>query len=142
MKADTEIDSFHFDSPSCENITSERREIPLPPVDFLLLHLPSLLLGLFWQFHFDLGNRKHVLQCFSCNCCLSFQLQASRWQSSCFIKISKYKIGMKSQNNFPKERKICSPTEWILLRFIDSELFTGILTVLNDAYWIIIQNEK
>jgi len=30
MKADTETGSCHFDSSSCDNITSKRRETPFP----------------------------------------------------------------------------------------------------------------
>lgn len=53
MKADTEIDAFQFDSSSCDNTTSKRRETPLPLLgnfahSSAICSLGALLTILFW----------------------------------------------------------------------------------------------
>lgn len=139
MKADTEIDSFHFDSSSCDNFTSKRRETPLP---LLGTYTHSSLLGLFWPFYFDLGNRGSMSSNVSSATAVhpsDCKLLYDSWKAvSWFIKISKCKIGMKNHNlfhAFKREKKKKSLIEWMHFLLVDSQPFTHILTVLNDAYW-------
>lgn len=139
MKADTEIDSFHFDSSSCDNFTSKRRETPLP---LLGTYTHSSLLGLFWPFYFDLGNRGSMSSNVSSATAVhpsDCKLLYDSWKAvSWFIKISKCKIGMKNQNlfhAFKREKKKKKPN-WV--NAFPFGRFTTLHTYFDCFKWCIL----
>lgn len=61
MKADTEIDSFHFDTFSCDNITCKKRETPPPHLGPFTSSSAICYLGALLTPCFYFENRNHVL---------------------------------------------------------------------------------
>lgn len=132
MEVDTEIDSFHFDSSSCDNITSERRGIALPLLSNSS-HVSAICsLGVIFTISLWFGEQK------VCSLAVASAIVANPSDCklqltgeilfSCFRKISKYKIGMKKSKSLSciqkrKKKKSSAQLSEYILFTVDSWCF-------------------